>query len=51
MKTTIILILAGALCSCETTNLTPEQAREAAEAARLWVDVAKEAKTVILDDK
>lgn len=51
MKTTIFLILAGALCSCETTNLTPQQAREAAEAARIWVEVAREAKTVILADK
>ena len=51
MKTIILLILAGALCSCETTNLTPEQAKEAAQAARLWVEVAKDAKTIILDEK
>ena len=51
MKTTILLIIAGAVCSCETTQVTPQQAIEAAEAARLWVEVAKDAKTIILDEK
>lgn len=51
MKKIILLGFTGALCSCETTNITPNQAIEAAEAARLWVEVAKEAKTIILDDK
>ena len=51
MKKLFLLLSAAALCSCETTNLTPQQAREAAEAARIWVEVAREAKTVILDDK
>ena len=42
---------AAALCSCETTQVTPQQAIEAAKAARLWVEVAKDAKTIILNDK
>tara|TARA_R100000655_G_scaffold25283_1_gene51397 strand:+ start:209 stop:367 length:159 start_codon:yes stop_codon:yes gene_type:complete len=52
MKNIIIIpIFFAFLASCETTNITPNQAIEAAEAARLWVEVAKDAKTIILDDK
>tara|TARA_Y100001973_G_scaffold19564_1_gene28832 strand:+ start:46 stop:204 length:159 start_codon:yes stop_codon:yes gene_type:complete len=46
-----LMTSAAALCSCETTQVTPQQAIEAAEAARLWVEVAKDAKTIILDEK
>ena len=46
-----LITSAAALCSCETTQVTPQQAIEAAEAARLWVEVAKDAKTIILDEK
>tara|TARA_R100001082_G_scaffold16229_1_gene8190 strand:- start:213 stop:371 length:159 start_codon:yes stop_codon:yes gene_type:complete len=52
MKRLIIIpIFSAFLASCETTNVTPEQAAQAAEAARAWLDVAREAKTIILDDK
>ena len=47
----IIPIFSAFLASCETTNVTPEQAAQAAEAARAWLDVAREAKTIILEDK
>jgi hypothetical protein len=49
MKTTFLLIFAAALCSCETTNVTPEQAHQAAEAAGAWLDVAREAKIILRD--
>ena len=50
-KYLFLTICAGALCSCETTNLTPQEAEAAASAARAWLDVAREAKTIILEDK
>ena len=46
-----LITSAAALCSCETTQVTPQQAIEAAEAARLWVEVAKDAKTSSVDDE
>ena len=50
MKKLILIPIFALLGSCETTNLTPAEAEAAASAARAWLDVAREAKTIILDD-
>ena len=48
MKT--LLIIAALLLSSCAGEVTPESARAGAEAARAWLDVAREAR-VILPDK
>lgn len=51
MKKLFIIPILALLSSCETTNMTPADAEAAAHAARAWLDVAREAKTIILDEK
>ena len=51
MKKLILIPIFALLASCETTNLTPAEAEAAAHAARAWLAVAREAKTIILEDK
>ena len=51
MKKFILIPVIALLASCETTNLTPAEAEAAAHAARAWLDVAREAKIIILDEK
>jgi len=46
----IIIITTILLSSC-ATEITPDQARDAADAARAWLEVAREARVIITDDK
>ncbi len=45
------LIFAALLLSSCAGEITPDQARASAEAARAWLEVAREAKVIITEDK
>jgi hypothetical protein len=48
MKT--LLIIGALLLSSCAGEITPESARAGAEAARAWLDVAREARVIIITD-
>lgn len=47
----LIIIIATVLLSSCATEVTPDQARDAADAARAWLEVVREARVIITDDK